>query len=1086
MRHVLLRILSIIVLGVALSATAFAQENGDYRSKQNGNWGQASTWEMFNGSAWIAAPAPPTGSETITISDDTVTVDVPRTVSGLVQVTGSGLLTVGDGSLTFADGGTYEHARDEGEVPTATWQVGSTFLLTGSVSDAPDDTNQDFHNITINTPELGGNEDLGLDGVTIGGDIRLIDSGDARWRLTSASATEASSFTIMGDVIVEGGSLETQGTGNALTTFEVHHWGDIIVTGGNFSVARGSQGSGSGTTTWFLYGGDFLMSDAETKNSNPTPGNAKLVFAGNGTQALTFDNVDYAGGDIHFEVSDSTTLQITNPTEFNGLLVNRGEIEALGELTFLDGAVYEHAVNGGEIPSASWEEGSTALITGVTTDAPGNRGQDYYNLTLDTPGLLSNKDLSLDGNTIGGDLTVLSSGSARWRLVGGGDAEVTIMGDVIVRDASLETQGTGSPTTVVVHHYGNVDVDGGNFSVSRGSQGSGTGTSTWFLYEGDFSMSNAKTQNSNPTPGNARFVFADGGVQALNLGEGNDISNLSIEVSDSTTLDLGASEIGGNGIFWVQDGASLATSHTGGLAGNLQTEGDVSLGVLKSLTFYGSEAQTAGAELPDTLGTLRVSNSQNLAISDTTSIANLVVDENATLAIDSTGSITTAGGSVDGTVVNSGELIADDAIAFGGSAVYEHARNEGSIPEGTWAEGSTVVITGVTDDAPDNSNQNYHHLVFNTPNLSSNEHMDLDEATIGGDVTVVNTGSARWYLTSASAQDTSTVTIMGDVNVQDGAFSVQGTGNALTTFVVDHFGDINVTGGNFSVSRGSQGNGSGTTTWYIHEGDFNFSDAKTQNSNPTPGNAKFVFDADGVQNLVLSGETDISNLSIEVSSGTTLDVGSSEIDGSGVFNLNAGATLATSHVEGVAGNVQTSGLVTLSPEGNFTFNGTEAQVTSELMPIVVNDVVIDNEAGVTLSQATTINGVLRLVSGQFDNTIPFTLGPNAEISREGGSLAVTTSSEPEAEVPTEFALYQNYPNPFNPSTVIRYDIREVSDVTVKIYDVTGREVMDLVHRSHTPGSYEVEWDARGLSSGVYYYQIRAGEWSATKSLMLVK
>lgn len=262
------------------------------------------------------------------------------------------------------------------------------------------------------------------------------------------------------------------------------------------------------------------------------------------------------------------------------------------------------------------------------------------------------------------------------------------------------------------------------------------------------------------------------------------------------------------------------------------------------------------------------------------------------------------------------------------------------------------------------------------------------------------------------------------------------------------------------------------------------SGATTQNSNKD--NAKFVFAGDQSQQLVLGEENQIDNLPIEVSSGATLDMGTSELTGADLFTLSSGATLATAHADGVAGAIQTSGTVTLDSEANFTFNGSEAQVTSELMPMTINDLVIENEGGVTLSQVTTIQGTLRLVAGQLDNTIPFTLGPEASISEEGGSLLIPVSTEKTAEIPTEFALHQNYPNPFNPSTVIEYDVKARSHVTVSVYDATGREVMELVNGSHAPGSYQVEWNATGVASGVYYYQIRAGDWSATRSLMLVK
>jgi hypothetical protein len=212
----------------------------------------------------------------------------------------------------------------------------------------------------------------------------------------------------------------------------------------------------------------------------------------------------------------------------------------------------------------------------------------------------------------------------------------------------------------------------------------------------------------------------------------------------------------------------------------------------------------------------------------------------------------------------------------------------------------------------------------------------------------------------------------------------------------------------------------------------------------------------------------------------------SELTGADLFTLSSGGTIATAHPDGVAGAIQTTGEITLDEGGSFTFNGSSAQVTSTLMPVVVDNLTIDNEAGVELSQETTINGVLRLVAGQFDNTIPFALGSEGSISVEGGSLVVAVSSEKTAEIPTEFKLRQNYPNPFNPSTVIGYDIKERTEVSVAVYDVTGREVIELVRGSHAAGTYQVEWNAAGVASGVYYYQIRAGDFSATRSLLLVK
>lgn len=88
--------------------------------------------------------------------------------------------------------------------------------------------------------------------------------------------------------------------------------------------------------------------------------------------------------------------------------------------------------------------------------------------------------------------------------------------------------------------------------------------------------------------------------------------------------------------------------------------------------------------------------------------------------------------------------------------------------------------------------------------------------------------------------------------------------------------------------------------------------------------------------------------------------------------------------------------------------------------------------------------------------------------------------------PTEYALYQNYPNPFNPNTTIKYLIPKLSFVTIKIYDVLGSEVVTLVNEEKVAGSYEVEWNAEKLSSGVYFYRLQAGDFIQARKMLLLK
>lgn len=85
-----------------------------------------------------------------------------------------------------------------------------------------------------------------------------------------------------------------------------------------------------------------------------------------------------------------------------------------------------------------------------------------------------------------------------------------------------------------------------------------------------------------------------------------------------------------------------------------------------------------------------------------------------------------------------------------------------------------------------------------------------------------------------------------------------------------------------------------------------------------------------------------------------------------------------------------------------------------------------------------------------------------------------------------YQLYQNYPNPFNPVTKINYQIPEFASVTLIVYDVLGSEIANLVNEKKSEGSYEVRFDGSGLPSGIYFYQMKAGNIVETKKMVLLK
>jgi hypothetical protein len=100
--------------------------------------------------------------------------------------------------------------------------------------------------------------------------------------------------------------------------------------------------------------------------------------------------------------------------------------------------------------------------------------------------------------------------------------------------------------------------------------------------------------------------------------------------------------------------------------------------------------------------------------------------------------------------------------------------------------------------------------------------------------------------------------------------------------------------------------------------------------------------------------------------------------------------------------------------------------------------------------------------------------------------AVNTGVDQMAGVPTTFELGQNYPNPFNPSTMISFSVPEAGQVSISVFDISGKEVGSVVSRYMSPGRYQVSWQAGNLASGVYLYKMEAHNFVQVKSMLLLK
>ncbi|MBM4175633.1 MAG: T9SS type A sorting domain-containing protein [Ignavibacteria bacterium] len=146
----------------------------------------------------------------------------------------------------------------------------------------------------------------------------------------------------------------------------------------------------------------------------------------------------------------------------------------------------------------------------------------------------------------------------------------------------------------------------------------------------------------------------------------------------------------------------------------------------------------------------------------------------------------------------------------------------------------------------------------------------------------------------------------------------------------------------------------------------------------------------------------------------------------------------------------------------------------------------DGTTFTTFPDVTNPWSIISMKIDRFNNKWIGTFSHGLAIYNENGVTGVTSVDDESFSIHS-YSLYQNYPNPFNPSTVISYELQKPSFVTLKVYDVLGREVQTLVNEFKQAGKHLVKFSAaNNLSSGVYFYKLTAGKFSELKKMILLK
>ena len=206
--------------------------------------------------------------------------------------------------------------------------------------------------------------------------------------------------------------------------------------------------------------------------------------------------------------------------------------------------------------------------------------------------------------------------------------------------------------------------------------------------------------------------------------------------------------------------------------------------------------------------------------------------------------------------------------------------------------------------------------------------------------------------------------------------------------------------------------------------------------------------------------------------------------------------------------VATDGGFYLSTDGGTTWSTEDGKIGFNSIKVIRNNILAGTSDGiyrsidygltwtqVGLNDSTGSDvGMLSLTPGlifaaygnHYHGDLPqLFLGPGSNVALAPIS-ELTSVDEPVPTVPDGYALFQNYPNPFNPTTVISYQLSSASEVSVKVYDILGRAVETLVNERQGAGSHWITFDGSRLPSGVYFYRLRAGDYTRIMKMILLK
>ncbi len=945
-------------------------------------------------------------------SGKTVTVNgILKLAGGTYTITGSttnvdgtnAAFTYASGTLTgasattllFKNGATYNHQANGGNIPTANWTGtgASTVNVTGVVATAPGGLNQTFSNLKWNnTGQTATGVIFGNTGFSVTGNMNIVSTGSAGTiQLTSGSgvaamtvgsytqsggvvfifATSGRSLTTNGDFSLSGGTfyVSQNGQGTATSGVSLNIKGNLSHTAGTLSNTVTSStsavtfnGTGGGQTADFsgtVSGLSVTVNNSSgvSLNSNLTVGTTLTLTSGTltvGSHTLTLaggnisrtsGNIDAsnASATVSFSGSSAQTIAASTFTgNVNSLTINNSSGVTLSQAITLANTLTLTAGTFTNSTNLTLSTGATIVRSAGTLNSVPTFGT-TVNVTYNNTGTLNSGNELPSTTTVLNNLTINNSATLTLGASRTVNGTLNLQAGTIATGAfALTIPGSISRTS------GSIDASNASATVTlNGSSGQTIPASTFTGNVNNLTLTNSSTSGvilnqAISIAGNLtlNLTGASGNVFTTN-------GNLTMASGSTITRTLGtlsaAPTFGGTVNVTYNNTSTLSTdvelpTSTGNVLATLTVSGsglvnianDATVNTRFSIAATSAAAINSGKKLT-LVGSVATSNSNPILHLNTGGTLHV----NGTLTNTSTGTSNPAG-TVTGTInINSG-------------AVYENARNAGTIPTATWDGNSTLLITGTVGTAPTLGGQSFGNVTWNCSGQTANAQLSGGLTSVSGTLDIQNSNSFEVRLVTttspnisianinvsgtngvaklalSSSSGTPVIAVTGNVIVASGctldagsvASPISGNGGTLLVF-----GSITING-TFRTANANGFSGSSSTS-IINSPTLTLGTSSTVEYYATSGSqavdtrtdyANLTITGSGVKNL--SGNITLANAN------NTLLINSSGVLNAGTNIISFGSS--TSPVVTINGTLQTSNTVGLNGASNTTIANTNS------------------------------------------------------------------------------------------------------------------------------------------------------------------